>query len=186
VVVPKNHHIFVLKPHHDVGTTHIAGLYPVENKKETTMITTLLTALSLLFHTLATIVMVGHYLLLAAAYLPALRRSLDAPTLSTALAAMNSGIRSRMLPALLVFAVTGFYLMTVNSAYHGLGQFSNAWSLLMLVKHLLIVVMVVLGFRFNNSFKPNEPLPAGFDAKLVAVFVCGVLVLLLTAFAQAQ
>jgi uncharacterized membrane protein len=146
----------------------------------------LLATLSLWLHTLATIVMVGHYLLLALAYLPALRRTVDTQSLPAVLASVSVSIRTWMLAALLVFAGTGVYLVLVNDAYHGLGQFTNAWSMLMLVKHLLVLVMIVLGFRFNSGIRPGAALPAGFDRQLAVVTLCGLLVLLLTAFAQAQ
>jgi putative copper export protein len=82
--------------------------------------------------------------------------------------------------------VTGVYLMLVNDSYHGVGHFDNAWSVLMLTKHLLIFVMVGLGLRLNNSLNAGGKLPDRFNSLLNAISTSGLLVLLLTAFAQAQ
>jgi uncharacterized membrane protein len=150
------------------------------------MLNTLLTALSLWTHTLATIIMVGHYLLMMSVYLPALKRSLDDKSLAGTLAGIATGIRPLMLISLVVFAVTGLYLMMGNKAYQGLGQFGNPWSVLMLTKHILIFLMIGLGFRLNAQIlKAKENWLPGFTSLLYVTSACGLLVLLLTAFAQA-
>lgn len=145
-----------------------------------------LTALSFWAHTLATIILVGHYLLLALVYLPALKCLLDEKSLAGALTGFSIAIRPLMLAALLVFALTGIYLMVGNEAYQGLGQFSNLWSVLMLSKHILIFLMIGLGFRLNaQTLKARGNWLPGFTSLLYVTCACGLLVLLLTAFAQA-
>ncbi len=150
------------------------------------MLTTIFTSISLCLHTLATILLIGHYLLLALVYMPALKRSVDGKALSAVLTSIAGGARLYLLASLLVFVVTGIYLMLVNESYHGVGRFDNAWSVLMLTKHLLIFVMVGLGLRLNNSLDAGGKLPDRFNSLLNAVSTSGVLVLLLTAFSQAQ
>ena len=150
------------------------------------LINTLLTALSLWAHTLATIILIGHYLLLGLGYLPALRRSMDDKSLAGTLAAIAASIRQPMLISLIVFAITGIYLMVGNDSYQGLGQFANAWSMLMLIKHIVVIVMIGLGFRLNAKIsKAGKNWLNSFTSHLYATSVCGLLVLLLTAFAQA-
>jgi len=150
------------------------------------MLTTILTSISLCLHTLATILLIGHYLLLALVYLPALKRSVDSKALPAILASVAGGARPYLFGSLLIFVVTGIYLMLVNDSYHGVGHFENAWSVLMLTKHLLIFVMVGLGLRLNNSLNAGGKLPDRFNSLLNAISASGLLVLLLTAFAQAQ
>jgi hypothetical protein len=55
--------------------------------------------------------------------------------------------RSRLfvLVSLLIFIVTGVLLMSADPQYTGLGQIDNAWSVVILVKHVVIVGMIGLG-----------------------------------------
>ena len=142
-------------------------------------------------HALATVVFIGHYLLLALLYLPAFARQ-KAEIAGPILSDVSKRSRPWMYASLLVFMVTGIYLMIVDPNYLGVGDFGNLWSIAMLVKHLLIVAMIGMGFFFNAllhvgpMMSSNSPQPAiarfGMYSKLMAI--CGVLVLLLTALAQ--
>ncbi len=151
--------------------------------------TSTLIALSYCLHALATVVFIGHFVLLAVIYLPALA---DIPT---ALSAISKRSRIWMYASLLVFTITGVYLMFVDPNYLGIGKFNNFWSVIMLVKHLLIVGMIAMGFWFNaimrvgplmNSNMGAVQAVARFRWYINAMAICGVLVLLLTAFAQAD
>jgi uncharacterized membrane protein len=149
-----------------------------------------LLSLSTWLHALATVIMIGHYLLMVVLYLPVLaKRDGGAQTLSD----ISKRSRMWMYASLAVFAVTGVHLTFGDPNYQGLGQFGNFWSVMMLVKHLLIMAMIVLGFWYNavlrvgpmlisNSGAEQALARFGLYSKLMAG--CGVLVLLLTAFAQ--
>ncbi|WKZ35125.1 MAG: hypothetical protein QY332_16040 [Anaerolineales bacterium] len=145
--------------------------------------------LSYWLHALATVVFVGHFVLLAAIYLPALA---DTPT---ALSAISKQSRKWLYVSLLVFTITGLYLTFVDSNYLGIGKFNNFWSMMMLVKHLLIVVMIAMGFWFNAIIRVGPLMSSNTGAALAltrfrwyvnAMAICGVLVLLFTALAQAN
>jgi putative copper export protein len=90
--------------------------------------------------------------------------------------------------------ITGIYLMLVDPNYMGVGNFGNAWAIAMLVKHILVIVMIALGFWYNAILRvgplmsSNNPKPAiaRFRTYVNAMAVCGILVLLLTAFAQVK
>jgi hypothetical protein len=82
--------------------------------------------------------------LLALIYLPVLRMK-DRSILSE----ISKGSRPWMYVSLLIFAITGVYLTFVDSNYLGLANFSNLWAILMLVKHVLILGMIAIGFWFN-------------------------------------
>ncbi|RPH60351.1 MAG: hypothetical protein EHM81_06430 [Chloroflexi bacterium] len=149
--------------------------------------TPILIALSYWLHALATVVFIGHFILLAAIYLPALAEN------PATLSGISKRSRWWMYASLLVFTITGVYLMFVDPGYLGIGKFNNFWSVMMLVKHLLIVVMIAMGFWFNailrvgplmNSNTGAEQALARFRWYVNAMAICGVLVLLLTALAQ--
>ena len=97
-------------------------------------------------HTLAMILVVGYYGILGRVILPALDRSLDGPTMATTLVAVERrGIRLVVL-AIVLFSISGAYLLVIDDQYAGLGNFmATTWTTLMLVKHLVVVAMVVIG-----------------------------------------
>ena len=154
--------------------------------------TQLLLATSTMLHALAMIVFIGHYLLLSLIYLPALSTVDNA---GQALGEMSRRSRRWLYGSILVFAITGVHLMLANPNYMGIGNFSNPWAILMLVKHILIVVMIGLGFWFNAIQRVGPAMRSNSGAALGVVkfrqysnvmAICGVLVLALTALAQVQ
>jgi hypothetical protein len=157
------------------------------------MLTTLLKTAAICFHMLATIVLVGHYLLQVLTTLPVLKKSFDSRTLLKVLDELNSQIQPRIVASLGVFFITGIYLMLVNPSYHGVGNFSNLWSVLMLVKHLIVAGMIVLGILLNKTMKAGmantgivETALIKVERFLYAMSAGGILVILLTAIVQAQ
>ena len=111
-----------------------------------------LTALSFWLHSLAMTVFIGHYLLLAVIYLPAMRKNpLDVT--GPILGGISRQSRPWMYASLVVFMITGIYLMFADPNYLGVGNFGNIWSIMMLVKHILIVVMIGAGFWFNAIWR---------------------------------
>jgi uncharacterized membrane protein len=154
----------------------------------------LLIALSLSLHSLATVIFIGYYVLLALIYLPALQDSSQNGCGATISAISKRG-RPWLYGSLLVFAITGFYLMLVDPSYGGIGNFLNPWSILMLVKHVLILGMVGMGFWFNavrrvgplaSSSASGAQAVTRFRLYVRSMAASGVGVLLLTALAQSQ
>jgi uncharacterized membrane protein len=151
--------------------------------------TPILIAISYWLHALATVVLIGHFVLLAVIYLPALA---DNPA---ALSAISKRSRWWMYASLLVFILTGVYLMFIDPNYLGIGKFNNFWSVMMLVKHLLIVGMIGMGFWFNAVLRVGPLMSSNTGAVQAlgrfrwyvnAMAISGVLVLLFTAFAQVE
>ena len=154
--------------------------------------TQILLATSTTLHALALIIFIGHYLLMSLIYLPALS-TLDNG--GKALGEMSARSRRWLYLSILVFAATGVHLTLVDPNYMGIGNFSNPWALLMLIKHLVIVVMIGLGFWYNMLQRVGPAMRSNSGAAQgVAKFrqhsnimaVCGVLVLALTALSQVQ
>ena len=141
-------------------------------------------------HSLATVVFIGHYFLLALIYLPALSNAGG-----TTLSEISKRSRVWMYTSLLIFIITGGYLTLVDQNYLGLGNFGNPWAILMLVKHILIVGMIGMGFWYNALMRVG-PLMSSNSGAVQAfqhfrqysnlMAITGVLVLLLTAISQAQ
>lgn len=154
-----------------------------------------LTALSFWLHALGTVLLIGHYLLLSLIYLPVFVKNQADPLSGTILSEISRRSRSWLYGSMLIFAVTGIYLTFVDPNYLGIGNFSNPWAILMLVKHILIVAMIGMGFWFNGIMRVGPLMRSNTGAtQAIARFrqysnlmaITGVVVLLLTAISQAQ
>jgi len=150
----------------------------------------ILIALCVWLHALGTVVLIGHYLLLSVIYLPVLTKKNG-----TALSEISKRSRPWMYGSLLIFLVTGVALMFADPNYLGVGNFSNAWGVLMLVKHILVIGMIALGFWFNAIWRVGPMMSSNNSAELGIrrfrsyvswMAISGVLVLLLTALAQVK
>jgi uncharacterized membrane protein len=151
----------------------------------------ILFSLSTWLHALATVIFIGHFLLLSLIYLPAFGKA-SAEITGPILSEVSKRSRPWMYVSLVIFMVTGIYLMIVDPNYRGVGNFGNLWAVAMLVKHILIVAMIGMGFVFNALLRVGPTMSSNAPQQAIARFslytklmaVCGVLVLLLTAFAQ--
>ncbi|RPI91601.1 MAG: hypothetical protein EHM40_15270 [Chloroflexi bacterium] len=150
----------------------------------------ILIALSVWLHALATVILIGHYLLLSLIYIPVLAKGNGA-----ALSEISKRSRSWLYISLLVFAVTGTYLMLIDSGYLGFMDFGNFWGIVMFTKHILIFAMLAFGFWFNAILRVGPMLSSKNSAELGLsrfrlysnlMTISGVLVLLLTALAQVE
>ncbi len=112
-------------------------------------------AISLFFHILATVVWIGGILLITFLVIPQVTNVLED---QTALHQILLRIRGRFAGvsnlALAVLIVTGLLQMTADPNYDGLLRLDNQWSRVLLLKHLLIVIMAVLGLALQLSVSP--------------------------------
>ena len=150
----------------------------------------ILIALSVWLHALGTVILIGHYLLLSVIYLPVLTRYNG-----NILSEISKRSRPWLYASLLIFIVTGIYLMLVDPNYLGVGNFGNVWGMLMLVKHILVVGMIGLGFWFNAILRVGPMMGSNNSGELGTrrfrlysnlMAISGTLVLLLTALAQGK
>jgi uncharacterized membrane protein len=153
-----------------------------------------LTAMAIWAHTLGLVVAWGYYGILGRIALPALEHSLERPALATTLLDMERRAAPLVALSALIFTVSGSYLLVVNPHYAGLGNvFASTWTLLMLVKHGLVVVFVALAIAVDLLVRriARTADPAGqarnlrwlgFSAE--GATGAGALIVLLTAAAQ--
>jgi uncharacterized membrane protein len=149
--------------------------------------------LSNLLHTLATILFVGYYALMVTLVIPIL--SAKGPTGMQALSELSKCSRWWLYGALAIFAVTGVYLTISDANYSGIGKFDSTWSILMLMKHIIILVILAIGFWFNAIKRVGPAMlstsnsAAGltrFTRYCTLMTICGFLVLVITAIGQMQ
>jgi len=151
-------------------------------------------SLSVWLHSIATTVFIGHFVHLAVVYLPAFQGQKDTASLEL-LSRISRLSRTWLYAALAIFIITGTYLMLIDQNYLGLMNFGNLWGVVMLLKHVLILAMLAIGFWYNAvqrvgpSLVSSNRASQAFDqfrlyTNWMAVF--GLLVLLLTAISQGE
>ncbi len=150
----------------------------------------ILVAISVWLHAMATIVFIGHYLLLSFIYLPVLEKNNG-----TALSEISKRSRWWLYISLVIFLLTGTYLMLIDTGYLGFMNFGNFWGVVMVTKHILVFVMIALGFWYNAILRVGPMMSSNNSADLGIrrfrtysnwMTILGVLVLLLTVLAQVQ
>jgi hypothetical protein len=152
---------------------------------------TFLVVLSTWLHVLATIVFVGYYLFTGLIYLPVFEHCMPPNAVRDLLEQASARLRPFFGGSLLVFLGTGTYLMLINSDYLGLGNFfANPWSILIVVKHVLVLAFLALAIFSERAFlgKISDKQPEALKQFSWAVNIntlLGVAILLLTSIAQA-
>ncbi len=134
--------------------------------------------------------MVGYYVFTGLIYLPILERRMQTHSLCELLEQVSARLRPYFGGSLLIFLVTGTYLMLINERYLGLGNFfANPWSALIVIKHVLILAFLALAIYSERAFmgKIGDENPSAlkkFHWSLNVNLALGVLIILLTSIAQ--
>jgi hypothetical protein len=148
-------------------------------------------------HSLATVILLGYYALLALVVVPVLRRAVDAPTLGRVIPAVERRALPLILASIGVFLVTGMYMLFTDDRFLGVGHFfGSAWSTLIVIKHVVVVVLIGISVYIDLLVVTDIATPVDEVAQTAAVrrlarspsviATRGAVVLLLTAAAQAS
>jgi putative copper export protein len=135
--------------------------------------------------------MIGYSIFTSLIYLPVLERQLHADALRCVLELVSARLRPFFGGSLLIFLVTGTFLMFVNKSYPGLGNFfANPWSAMIVIKHVLVVGFLALAVYAERAFVPqiSEEKPTALKQFRWAMnidVILGTVILLLTSLAQA-
>ena len=146
-------------------------------------------------HTLALVIVMGYYGVLGRLVITSLQRSLDSISQAKALSALERRALPLVVLSVVLFIVTGTYLLFVSDRYEGLGNlFASTWTTLILLKHLVVVAFIALGVVVDIFVRDLPELTTDVDrgaalrrVRLTAELATGTgaLVILLTALAQA-
>ena len=112
-------------------------------------------ALTFWLHLLATVTWVGSLAGISFLILPAMQRSLDSETQLVFIEAMQKRLEPIAWFCMSLLLVTGLFQMSVNPHYNGFLSTSTQWSLAILTKHLLGLIMVVV-----SAIQTWEVIPA--------------------------
>lgn len=112
-------------------------------------------ALTYWLHLLATVTWVGSLAGVSLLILPAMQRSLDSENQLVFIEAMQKRLEPIAWFCMSLLVLTGLFQMSVNPRYDGFLSTSTQWSLAILTKHLLGIVMVVV-----SAIQTWEVIPA--------------------------
>jgi uncharacterized membrane protein len=112
-------------------------------------------ALTYWLHLLATVSWIGSLAGISFLVLPAMRNSLSPDTQLVFLEAMQKRLEPIAWFSMSLLVLTGLFQMSVNPHYDGFLSVSTQWSLAILTKHLLGIVMVVV-----SAIQTWEVIPA--------------------------
>ena len=112
-------------------------------------------ALTYWLHLLATVSWVGSLAGVSFLVLPAMQRALDSETQLVFLEAMQKRLEPIAWFSMSLLVLTGLFQMSVNEHYDGFLSLSTQWSLAILIKHLLGIVLVVF-----SAIQTWEVIPA--------------------------
>lgn len=157
--------------------------------------------LSFWLHMLATVVWVGGLAALALIVLPAMQRVLKPREFATWLTALNKRLDPIGWFSLGLLTFTGLVQMDANPNYVGFLAFSNPWSQVILLKHMVFLGMIAVSAYITWWVAPALQRAAVFRARrvhddsglhwqtrlqqLIATnFVLGLIVLVFTALAR--
>lgn len=103
-------------------------------------------ALSLVYwmHFIATVVWVGSLAAMMILVLPAMKRTLDPDSQLTLMEAVQTRLEPIAWFSISLLILSGLFQMSVNPHYDGFLSTSTQWSLAILAKHFLGVIMVVV------------------------------------------
>jgi uncharacterized membrane protein len=112
-------------------------------------------ALTYWLHLLATVTWVGSLAGISFLILPAMQRALDPDTQLVFIEAMQKRLEPIAWFSMSLLVLTGLFQMSVNPHYDGFLSISTQWSLAILTKHLLGIIMVVV-----SAIQTWEVIPA--------------------------
>src|SRR5512139_2248095 len=159
-------------------------------------------ALTYWLHLLATVTWVGSLAGVSFLVLPAMQRSLNSDTQLVFIEAMQKRLEPIAWFSMSLLVLTGLFQMSVNPHYDGFISTSTQWSLAILIKHLLGIVLVafsaiqtwevipairraILKSRKSNNAEELDTLRKREILLLRVNFGLSTLILLATAFARA-
>ena len=147
-------------------------------------------------HAVAMTFALGYYAVLGWVALPVLDRLRSQVDPGEAVAAIERRALPAIVVAIAVFTASGLVLMVGDGRYDGLGNVTaSTWTILMLLKHVVVAVMVGLGLTLHviatrdaadRADAPADALRRSRTLRRLAQVIAtlGAIVLLITAAAQ--
>ncbi|HEY3334389.1 MAG TPA: CopD family protein [Candidatus Limnocylindrales bacterium] len=145
-------------------------------------------------HTVAFVIAWGYYGIVGRFVSPALGPAVGPEREAATLLEIERRALPFVLLTVVLFTLTGSYLLVTDDRYQGLGDFGTTWAQLMLAKHVLVVLLVVLGVFVDRLVRAASGAASADDRATAlhrlrlateAATAVGALIALLTAASQA-
>ena len=111
-------------------------------------------AVSYWLHSITTVIWIGGMFFILFIALPSAKQVLGAEA-----GKLMGQISKRFAPianySIIVLIVTGIALTATNKQFSGIGNFGNNWTLVLIIKHLLVVLMVAVHFYRGLILAPK-------------------------------
>lgn len=111
-------------------------------------------AVSYWLHSIATVIWIGGIFFILFIALPSAKQALGAEA-----GKLMGEISKRFTPianySIIVLIVTGVVLIAADKQFSGIGNFENNWTLVLIIKHLLVVSMVAVHFYRGLILAPK-------------------------------
>jgi uncharacterized membrane protein len=144
-------------------------------------------------HLFATVVWIGGMTTNLFVVLPSIRETLEPGVMGKLMGAVMKRFRVWIYISIVLLVLTGFGMMRFNMNYLGFAQFGNVWSVVSLIKHVVILVMIIMSvYAFEGLARkvvkvaikgPSDDLTR-LQKKQISLaatgFILGLIVLLLT------
>ena len=95
-------------------------------------------------HMLATVLWFGGNAFIGIILVPVLSKTLDKKDFGKVMGAVMGVFKRVVYISMLILGVTGSIIMVVDGNYEGAGQVSNLWSILTVIKHIIVILLIAV------------------------------------------
>jgi uncharacterized membrane protein len=106
-------------------------------------------------HLLATVAWIGGVLINVIVLSPAAKESLEPPMMMRLWGAVMKRFRVIVYVCMAVFIGTGIVMMFMNSAYGDTFDFGDTWTLFLVIKHILVLILIIVGIYMLEGVFPK-------------------------------
>lgn len=106
-------------------------------------------------HLIATVAWIGGIITNMFVVVPTARENLEPPVMSRFMGAFTRRLRLIIYISMGILVVTGVFMMIFNKYYLGLFGFGNIWTLFVVIKHILVVILIIMGIYILQFLFPK-------------------------------
>jgi uncharacterized membrane protein len=106
-------------------------------------------------HLVATVVWIGGIVTNLIVVSPSAKESLEPPVMGRFMGSFIKRFRCLVYFSMGVLVVTGVIMMLLNDQYLGIFNFGNLWTLVVVVKHILVVILIILAIYIFQILFPR-------------------------------
>ncbi len=106
-------------------------------------------------HIMATVLWIGGILVNFFVFVPSAKVTLEPPVMGKFMGVVMKRFKPIVYGCMVFLGITGYILVIQNPNYVGTLVFDNTWSVLSLIKHIVVVVFVIIGIYMFEGLLPK-------------------------------